>query len=224
MPTATCARRYVGPMTDDDEFDPWTEAGAAELIAAAAALATAVQEHAQTIAGLLPTRQIQKVFAASELLLPVVLAYNDAQFNLTGNAFPFGPLQDFADDDEDDDEDEGTEPAVGSGLSVVTRQDFIVIDEGAALDAGRSAYRSVWPDDPPAAADEDVTHLGRALYQYAHLNGWDKVKDMAGVAPVGAITVVQANEELLRGNPDDWPEEPFTVEAPVLYSQCDVYG
>lgn len=217
-------RAVMEPDDDDfeDDFDPWTAAGATALISAGDALARAVQEHARTIAGLIETRQIQKVFDASDLLLPVVLAYNDAQFNLTGNAFPFGPLQDFADDDEDD--DEGEEPVIGSGLSVVTRQDFIVTDEDAALDAGRSAYRSVWPDDPPAAADEDVTHLGRALYQYAHLNGWDKVKDMAGVAPVGAITVVRANEELLRGDPDDWPEEPFTVEAPVLYSQCDVYG
>jgi hypothetical protein len=69
-----------------------------------------------------------------------------------------------------------------------------------------------------------VTHIGRALYQYAHLNGWDKVKEMPGLVPTGAVTVVHAHEELLRGHPDEWPDEPFAIDAPVIYSQRDVCG
>lgn len=161
------------------------------------------------------------VFAASAVLLPVVLAYADAQFNLTGNGFPFGPLHDFAEDEEDDEEGEAV---VGNGLSILSRQDFVLTDEEAALAAGRTAYSAVWPKDPPTAAAADVTNIGRALYQYAHLNGWDKVKEMPGLVPTGAVTVVHAHEELLRADPAEWPEEPFTIDAPVLYAQSDVYG
>lgn len=165
------------------------------------------------------------MFAANELLLPVVLVYADAQFDLTGNGFPFGPLHAFADEDQDDEGggDEG-EAVVGKGLSVLSRQDFVLVDEAAALEAGRSAYAQLWPEDPPAAAVEDVTHIGRALYQYAHLHGWDRVQEMPGMEPTGATTVVQAHEHLLRGDPDQWPDDPFSVDAPVLYSQSDVYG
>lgn len=213
------------PEDDDfvDDFDPWTETGATALVAAADRLAKAIRDHARTVAGLRETQQIQKVFAANDELLPLVLAYSDAQFDFTGNAGNFGPLHDFEDDDDDDDDDD-VQVIQGTGLSVVSRQDFVVTDEAAILDAGKTAYRALWPDDPETCVEEDVSDLGRALYEYAHLNGWDKVKDMAGLAPVGALTVVQANEDLLRGDPDDWPEQPFLVDAPVIYSQCDVYA
>lgn len=206
-----------------DDFEPWTATGAAELVAASEALAGAVREHARVVAALTESQDINAVFAASEVLLPVVLAYADAQFNLTGNGFPFGPLHDFADQDDEGDGDE-EEAVVGSGLSVLSRQDFVLTDEAAALAAGRSAYTELWPADPPSAAAEDVTHIGRALYQYAHVNGWDKVREMPGLVPTGATTVVQLHEDLMRGDPDEWPEEPFSIDAPVIYSQSDVYG
>ncbi len=207
----------------EDDFNPWTPTGAAELVAAGEALAEAVREHARVLAALTESQDSQAVFAASEALLPVVLAYADAQFNLTGNGFPFGPLHDFAEEDDEEDGDE-EEAIVGSGLSVLSRQDFVLTDEEAALAAGRGAYQALWPEDPPTAASEDVTHIGRALYQYAHLNGWDKVQEMPGLVPTGAATVVHANDELLRGDPDEWPNQPFAVNAPVIYSQSDVYG
>ena len=97
------------------------------------------------------------------------------------------PLHDFEEDDDDDDE-----AVIGSGLSVVSRQ--------------------------------DVTHIGRALYQYAHLHGRDRVRKMPGLVPTGAATMVQAHDELLRGDPDGWPDELFTIDAPVLFGQSDVYG
>lgn len=208
----------------DDDFEPWTDAGAVALQTAGDALADAVRSHARTLAGLSESRDIRAVFAASEVLLPVVLAYADAQFNLTGNSFPFGPLHQFADEDDDEDDGDSDEgEAVGSGLSVLSRQDFRVTDDAAVLAAGRTAYQSLWPDDPPSAATDDVSHIGRALYQYAHLNGWNKLTEMTGLVPVGATTVVHANEDLLQGDPDEWPAEPFAIEAPVLYSQSDIY-
>lgn len=137
----------------DDDVDPWTPAGAAQLIAAGDALADAVREHARALAALTNSRDIQAVFVASDVLLPVVLAYADAQFNLTGNGFPFGPLHDFADDeDEDEDEQEEDAAVVGTGLSVVSRQDFVVTDESAVLADGRAAHQSQWRDEPRTAA------------------------------------------------------------------------
>ena len=213
--------RGVDDADDDfeDDFDPWTATGASDLVAAGNALAGAVQEHARVLAALTESQDMQAVFAASEVLLPFVLAYADAQFNLTGNGFPFGPLHDFAEEDEEDGDEQ--EAVVGNGLSILSRQDFILTDEKAALAAGRAAYEAVCPEDPSTAAAADVTHIGRALYQYAHLNGWDKVKEMPGLVPTGAVTVVHVHEELLRGHPDEWPDEPFTIDAPVIYSQRD---
>jgi hypothetical protein len=49
--------------------------------------------------------------------MPVVLAYADAQFNLTGSGFPLGPLHDFVDEDDGDEE----EALVGDGLSILSR-------------------------------------------------------------------------------------------------------
>lgn len=206
----------------EDNFTPWTATGAAALLAAGEALAIAVRKHARVVAALTESQEIRAVFPASEALLPVVLAYADAQFDLTGNGFPFGPLHDFADEEDEGDGDQ-EEPVIGSGLSVLSRQDFVLTDEAAALAAGRAAYAEVWPQDPPTAAAQDVTSIGRALYQFAHLNGWDKIGEMPGMVPTGATTVVQAHEDLLRGDPDEWPERPFAVDAPILYSQSDVY-
>ena len=116
-----------------DDFDPWTPSGADRLLAGDA-LADAVRAHARTLAALTDSRDIQAVFVASDVLLPVVLAYADAQFSFTGNG------------------------------------------------------------------------------------------QMTGLMAVGAITVVHAHEDLLRGDPDEWPAEPFAIDAPVLYAQSDVYG
>lgn len=78
-------------MDDDHDFPehtPWTDEGAARLTAAAEALASAVSEHARAIVSAQGEKDIMKVFAASDLLLPIVLAYADAQFDLPGTASP----------------------------------------------------------------------------------------------------------------------------------------
>lgn len=206
----------------EDDFTPWTPEGAAALLTAGEALVEAVREHARVTAAQTGSQDIRAVLTASEVLLPVVLAYADAQFDLTGNGWPLGFLHDLAEgDDEEEQPDEESE--IGSGLSVLSRQLFVLTDEEAALAAGRAAYTELWPEDPPTAATEDVTHIGRALYQYGHLNGWDNVRKMPGLSPTGAAMVVLAHEDLLRGDPDQWPDDPFHVEAAVIYSQSDVY-
>jgi hypothetical protein len=217
--------RRLGPYgvlvtDDDDDFTPWTAQGADRLRAAAAELAAAVVAHADAVATVTSHARIQEVYAASEGLLPAVLAYADAQFDYSGAGFPFGVLHQFADDDEDDDERE--EPA--AGVTVLQRRDYRVTDEAAVMDAGRRAYLRVWPDDDDAAAAADVTHLGRALYQLAHADGWHGLDQVEGLRTTGGAVVVLRQDKLLGPDPDEWPEELFDDDAQVLYSQDDVFG
>jgi hypothetical protein len=167
-------------MTEDDEdFTPWTAAGAERLRSAAAELSTALAAHAQAVTAVTGEAGSPQVLAANERLLPAVLAYADAQFDYTGNAFPFGVLHEYEEDDEDEEED--GEPLPADGISVLQRRDYAVTDEAAVMTAGRRAYLRVWPDDDEAAAAADVTHLGRAAYQLAHADGWESLDDVEGL-------------------------------------------
>jgi hypothetical protein len=207
---------------DDDDFTPWTSQGAARLLATGAQLAAAILAHADTVAAATSHAEMQEVFAAGDGLLPAVLAYADAQFDYTGTGFPFGVLHQVAehdDDDDDDDDDEAT-----AGVTVLQRRDYRVTDEAAVLDAGRRAYLRVWPEDDDAAAAADVTHLGRALYQLAHADGWHSLDQVEGLRTTGGAVVVLQQDELLGPDPDEWPEELFDDDAQLLYSQHDLFG
>lgn len=217
-------RRPYGVLVTDDEndFTPWTPQGAARLRAVATELAAAVVAHAEAVATATSRADIQQVFAAGEDLLPAVLAYADAQFAYTGNGFPFGVLHEFDDDDEDDDEEVEQEPT--AGVTVLQRRDYRVTDEAAVLEAGRRAYLRVWPDDNDAAAAADVTHLGRALYQLAHADGWHSLDQVEGLRTTGGAVLVLRQDELLGSAPDEWPEALFNDDAELLYSEQDIFG
>jgi hypothetical protein len=62
--------------------------------------------------------------------LPLLFAYADAQFDYTGNGFPFGALRQFVTDEGDD---EGPPPQArpASGISVLRRHDYAVTDEAS---------------------------------------------------------------------------------------------
>lgn len=205
----------------DEDFTPWTTEGAARLRAAAAELTAAITAHAEAVTAVSKDADITEVFAASDRLLPSVLAYADAQFDYTGNGFPFGVLHQFAEQDEEDEPADEPEPA--TGISVLRRHDYQVTDEAAVLSAGRRAYLDVWPQDDEAAAAADVTHLGRALYQIAHAGGWHRLDELDGLRATGGAVVVVAQEEILGPDPDEWPEELFVGDGVLLYKQEDVF-
>ncbi|MBB3676282.1 hypothetical protein [Modestobacter versicolor] len=165
---------------------------------------------------------ISDVFAATDRLLPAVLAYADAQFEYTGNGFPFGVLHQFAEQDDADGPEDEPEPA--PGISVLERHDYQVTDEDAVLAAGRRAYRDAWPEDDEAAAAADVTHLGRALYQIAHVDGWSALDEVEGLSVTGGAVVVVARDEVLGPDPDEWPEQLFDDGGQRLYEQRDVFS
>ena len=111
-----------------------------------------------------------------------------------------------------------------AGVSVLRRDDYVVSKEAAVLKAGRKAYRRMWPEDDAAAATADVTHLGRALYRIAHADGWDSLRHVKGLRPVGGVTIVQSSEELLGADPDAWPEwDLFRHDEERLLYREDVY-
>ena len=185
-------------------------------------LGAAILDHAEAVAGVNSDAGFSSVAAAGEQLLPAALNYADAQFEHTGSGFPFGVLHQFAEDAEDEDEDE-SESAPTSGITVLQRWDYGVVDEGAVLEAGRKAYLRVWPDDDETAAQADVNHLGRALYQLAHADGWQSLEQVNGLRPTGAAVILLEQEELLGADPNEWPEELFNADGEPLYSQFDVF-
>lgn len=204
---------------DDPEFRPWTSEGAARLLAAADELVVAVRAHAEAVTRVSREADIDDVFEASEALRRVALAYGDAQGEYSGSSFPFGVLYVAADDDAEYLEDAEELPA--SGLTVLQRHDYAVTDEEAVLTAGRAAYLRVWPDDDEADAARDVTHLAGALYQLAHADGWGSLDQAPGLQPAGGAVVVAAQEWLLAGDPNEWPDELFAVEGETLFQQFD---
>lgn len=206
---------------EDDDLTPWTPEGAALLLEAADALVEAIRNHATAVTGLRGDEQSGGVLAAGDRLRPAVLAYADAQFDYTGTGFPLGIVHEFDEDEDDDDVDGG--PV--AGVSVLRRSDYVVSNEAAVMKAGRKAYRRAWPEEDAAAAAADVTHLGRALYQIAHADGWDSLNEVKGLQPVGGVVIVQSSDAILGADPDEWPEDTLFGhdEDRLLYRQDDVY-
>jgi hypothetical protein len=197
-------------------------------------LAAAITAHAEAVTSLTDSAGTTGVFAASDRLLPAVLAFADAQFDYTGNGFPFDVLHAYAEDDdlpatdlaleaaaEDGGDEETTGPSVG--ISVLQRHDYRVINGAAVMSAGRAAYLRVWPQDDKAAAAADVTSVGRALYQIAHADGWNSLARVEGLRPTGGGVRVVNREDTLGPDPDEWPEKLFDDDGELLYEQTNVY-
>jgi hypothetical protein len=217
-----CAGQMSDDVDDlDDSFEPWTEAGADRLVQAASAVQIAVATHAAAV--IAAGGDIDGVFQASEALLPALLEYADAQFDFTGTGFPLGVLEQFVGEDDEDEDAEADGQWPTTGISVVQRRDYVVSDTDSVLAAGRAAYLRVWPDHTEADSDADVSHLGRALYQLAHAEGWDSLAAVEGLEPVAGIVAVVKQDEFLGPDPDEWADEVLDEEAQVLYSQADVF-
>ncbi|QXG76376.1 hypothetical protein KUM42_02085 [Modestobacter sp. L9-4] len=198
-------------MADEDDLTQWTPAGAERLRVAGAELAAAVTAHAAAVAAVSGEDGVPELLAAHDRLLPAVLAYADAQLDLTGGDFPFGVLHDVDQDQEV--EDLGIDlrdpqpPAVPapapelSGVTAVTvlqRHDLQVTDEAAVL----------------AAAGED--DLGSALARLARAGGWSAVGGEPGLRST-ARSVLVVGSAVAPG------EEPDEDGGELLYSHQDVF-
>lgn len=185
-------------------------------------LVEAVRTHASSIGDIRSDDGVAEIMAAGNQLVPALLAYADAQFDYTGTAFPLGTLYGLVDDDEDE-EDVDSGPL--SGVTILRRTDFVVIDEDSVMKAGRKAYRRSTGKAKKKSAVAHVTHLGEALYQIAHVDGWDSLIQVKGLEPIGGVVFVQSCEEMLGGDPDEWPEDDLFDhhEDRLLFRQDDVF-
>ena len=111
-------------------------------------------------------------------------------------------------------------------MTVLRRSDYAVRNEEAVMEAGRHAYRRSMGEADPRGAAANLTHLGRALYQIAHADGWDSLDEVERLQPTAGVVLVQSSEELLGGDPDEWPEEDLFVydDDRLLYRQDDIFG
>jgi hypothetical protein len=213
-----------------DDITAWQPESARRLRERAEELAAAVRAHAEAVTRAASEDDLTEVFAANDALLPVVLAYADAQCDYAGNGFPFAVLEEYADTDPEDDDTgdvvgedfEVEEPAI-TGVSVLQRRDYELDDEQALIDAGRAAYQRIHPDVDDAGAETHVSTVGNALYAIAHADGWSSLDDVEALEPTGGAVVVVRNDGLLRGDPDDWPDDLFDVAGEALFEQDDVF-
>lgn len=207
---------------NDDDFTPWTQDGAEKVRTEARKAAAALIAYADALAELTDGDFAERA-KNEERLLQTLLRFSDAEFAFTGSGGALGLLHEYADDDEEEDDAADSGPV--AGLSVLQRTDYRVTDEATVIEAGRSAYLEVWPDETAQDAANDVTTLGRALYQVAHAAGTWTVLDKAdGLEVTGRVIVLVDAEQTLGSETDDWPEDVFAHdEDKILYQQEDVY-
>jgi hypothetical protein len=148
------------------------------------------------------------------------LAYDDLLFDTYEEVTPF--------EAPDPDVDEPGEVAPGHGpaarVALLTRHDYAVLDHGVLLDAGREAYRETWPDEGEEVAEQQVSHLGAALYELANAYGVDGMDDRAedaGLEPEGSTTWVLDVGDV----GERWRDVAFTSagQGRVLYRLDEVY-
>lgn len=115
--------------------------------------------------------------------------YDDLLFEITGEVTPWEFPEDGSRNLEQEDP-----TARPDAITILVRRDYALADSGGLMDAGRQAYAELYPDDPVEAAQADVSHPGRALYQMLHAYGVDGLEHRAadaGLVPQGGTVWVQ---------------------------------
>lgn len=181
-----------------------SEQNSAALTAALDTLAEALYAH--LTAALSSTgegdRAVQARYTA---LRQATERYQDLLFDELGEVLPW-QLPEGAGLVESEDAD-----AKASAVSVLVRRDYDLVDGDALLAAGRESYTELFPEQPTEAADADVTHAGRAIYQLLHAHGVDGVdrrSEQSGMAPRGGTVWVQA---ITDDDADTLPDDPFGI-------------
>ena len=181
-------------VPDMDDFNPWTPQAAHVLLEAAEALAQAIRTHASTLAELIETRGWEQAVNANDALLPVAIAYADAQAALTGTYFPFGPLKDYADAEDlvewDEDEEDVFTADGAERLSVTGRWDVLVRDASALQALALERLRARSPDVNIDADDEHCDSAVSALLTLIELDGvarYQGVEDAGSQCTVGPV-------------------------------------
>lgn len=208
-------------MNEDDDDVQWTDHARDQFRAATVALVGVIQEHSRVLLAMTGRQADYPVlFESGDRLAEAAEAFADAQFELSGT-WPSFEVDDEDDDEGDADEDEQDPPA---RISVLHRADYRVVDPVALMEAGRQAYRQAWPDNTDEDATEDVSHLGRALYQVMHAGGLAALGHTPGLSAGGSQTWFVEADELLDECTDRDPlDNPFPTDGEALREKL-LYG
>lgn len=190
-------------MDDISEVDQWSDAARERYVRRTEELIAALKAHsALTLERSGRQRELGPYFASSETLENAATEFNEAEFDWCGST----PLNLMDEDlDEFDDEDEDEEPT-GPVLSGLFRWDFTITDETAVIEAGRDAYRRVFPTDTDEDATLAVPDIGRAAAEIVHAD------DAAGFENTPGLERRAESWTFIRhdGHSDD-PDDPFAI-------------
>ena len=229
-------------MISDVEIHPHTpEDAAARLVEAAAALRTAITEHAAAVVA--ADGDPEKFAAADESLAPALIALDDAYASITGEVHPMRADEVYvpqggcgcdgcgcgAAETDDETEAEGDAQTAGTSIvvSVFQRHDYVVADPEAVLAAGRTAYLKTSPEASAEEAASEVSDVDLALLHLAHTDGWNNLWQLEGLEAVGGVTGVVEQDEPLTGDPESWADEVLggiLDDSEPLFVQVDTYG
>jgi hypothetical protein len=126
--------------------------------------------------------------------------------------------------DEDDEEiDDETElPVSGSGVTVLLRRDYVVLDADELISAGRDTYRQVWGGRPQDVRRQ-VPGLGAALYEIMHIQGPDALDSLAQLQLTAAVGVVHSQADPLDEQQLDAAEDDDADPASASHGYLDLF-
>lgn len=147
------------------------------------------------------------------------LAYDDILFDTYEEVTPFEVAEPPLDVTAEVAEDGGPHR-----LALMSRFDFTISDAESVVEAGRAAFRQAGPEDADVTADEQVSHVGSALYELANAFGLEGLEERAedvGLLPEGSTTWVLD----VRAPDARWRDAAFAAAefGRVLYRLDEVY-
>jgi len=191
------AQRTDGQWTDEQWTNAqWTDEARRRYRQAAAELLVALSEHERQTSKMSGRQhELPEMFAANDALRLAAEAFDDALMDFTGTAIGWEVLADYEDEEFDDDVEVLDAPSSGV-VALMRRDDYLVIEEEAVVEAGRQAYRATWPNDTDDDAKFRVHGLGPALYELIHAAGAEDPATVLarteGLRPAGPSAVVFA--------------------------------
>ncbi len=212
-------------MTDDDDFEQWSEEARESYLDASAALQAALASHVSTVSAARDAGDLAAVLAANDVLDVAASAYADAQSVLTGT-FPAFEVDDVDDSDLDevvlDDlelPDEEQVPA--NAVMILTRTVYGLRNEHTVIEAGRHAAARSFPDD---SHDVGIVDLAHALHEIAHDTGWAGLDSVDGLQLLKRSAWIASTPTPSQQTLDDPFAMPFVLEdgAELRYRVDDV--
>ncbi|MBM7787288.1 hypothetical protein [Tenggerimyces flavus] len=213
-------------MTEDDDFEQWSDDARESYLDASAALQAALAAQISTVSAARDDGDLAAVLAANDALDVAASAYSEAQFVLTGS-FPAFEVDDL-DDEEDEEEDEEDESddntaadeseAPSNSVMILTRVVYGLRRERDVIEAGRQASARTHE------GDDGIVDLAHALHEIAHDGGWTALDSVDGLELLKRSAWIATAPTPPQQSLDDPFATPFVLEdgAELRYRVDDV--